>query len=70
MKLPGMDEKPRKGNNGYVVFNLNIPNQLGNTVVVSPGKRYSARPFIQQASGQIFKDGVEDFPPPLVFSSF
>ncbi len=55
-----MKEKPRKGKNGNVVLN-EIFWISWEIRLWSAGKRYSDPLFIQQASGQIFQDDVEDF---------
>jgi hypothetical protein len=36
---------------------------------IGRGRRYSARPFYKQISGQIFKDDVKVFPPSRIFAS-
>ncbi len=68
MKLPGMKENPKRGITVTSSL-MELPmNQLGIERWLG-GKTYSTRPFLQQASGQIFKDDVKDFSPPLIFSS-
>jgi hypothetical protein len=45
-------------NNGYVVLKWNIPGSAG---IKGGGEGGEAYPFLQQASGQIFKDDVNEF---------
>jgi hypothetical protein len=66
-----MKGNTNKESNGYVVFIWNVSKKLGGG---EGWGRYSARPhsFLQQTSGQIFKDDMSGFPSnsdkPLIYS--
>jgi hypothetical protein len=62
-------------NNGYVVFKGKNPRIRREKRVGARGEALLSpsppppQPFLQQASGLIFKDDVNSFPPPRIFAS-
>jgi hypothetical protein len=69
-----MEETPRRRIRLISAFNEIFTDQLEHRVHGVEGRgggHYSGcpHPFLQQASGQIFKDDMKVFPPPPIFIS-